>query len=134
MREILFRGKEVDRGGWVEGWYEKTCFGHWPLVHSIIPAQDAEEGYLHHEEVDPETVGQYTGKPDKYNEKIFEGDILRGYFDGAHERVGVVVFDDGRWEVHSQSGLYIAELTECHKPEVIGNIHDNPELLTEKEE
>jgi len=130
----LFRGKEVDKGEWVEGWYEKTCYGHWPLAHSIIPAQDAEEGYLHHEEVDPETVGQFTGQPDNNGKKIFEGDILRGYLDSALKRVGVVVFDDGRWEVHSQSGLYISELTEGHELEVIGNIHDNPELLTEKEE
>lgn len=130
----MFRGKEVDKGEWVEGWYEKTCYGHWPLAHSIIPAQDAEEGYLHHEEVDPETVGQFTGQPDNNGKKIFEGDILRGYLDSALKRVGVVVFDDGRWEVHSQSGLYISELTEGHELEVIGNIHDNPELLTEKEE
>lgn len=125
MREILFRGKRVDNDEWIYG-----DLRHWRSGNVGIHSEELHSTLY----VDPETVGQYTEQPDKYNEKIFEWDILRGYFDGAHERVGVVVFDDGRWEVHSQSGLYIAELTECHKPEVIGNIHDNPELLKEDEQ
>lgn len=129
MREILFRGKEVDTGEWVEGWYQRYPFGRWPLKDAIVPAKMAEEGFCRHARVDPETVGQYTGLVDKNGKKIFEGDILRGYLDSALKRVGVVVFDDGRWEVHSQSGSYISELTEGYELEVIGNIHDNPELL-----
>ena len=137
MREILFRGKRIDNGEWVEGLLSQTT-----VIASNKPAYVALtidelvkkpfDGCWH--EVDPETVGQFTGQPDNNGKKIFEGDILRGYLDSALKRVGVVVFDDGRWEVHSQSGLYISELTEGHELEVIGNIHDNPELLTEKEE
>lgn len=131
MREILFRGKEVDTGEWIEGWYERYPFGRWPLKDAIVPAKRAEEGCCRHAEVDPDTVGQYTGQPDNSGKKIFEWDILYGYFDSARKRVGVVVFDEGSWEVHSPSGAYIAELIDGRTMEVIGNIHDNPELLEE---
>ena len=122
MREFLFRGKRKDNGEWVYG-----DLRHWR--NGSVGIHNNELSYTL--PVDPDTVGQYTGQPDQSSKKIFEWDILYGYFDSALKRTVVVVFDDGRWEVHSPSGAYIAELTDGHTVEVIGNVYDNPELLKE---
>ena len=45
MREILFRGKRLDNGEWVEGWYEMYPFGRWPVKTSIIPSEGAKAGH-----------------------------------------------------------------------------------------
>lgn len=134
MREILFRAKRADDGAWEFGWFEKCSFGRWPLKCSIIPSDDAEDGYYHHVMVSPETVGQFTGLTDKNGTKIFEGDIIAHHAQGdIIVNRGAVVWDarDGRWayQLHTmQPGFYM------HNPEaveIIGNIHDNPELLEE---
>lgn len=132
MREILFRGKEVDKGEWVEGWYEKTCYGHWPLAHSIIPAQDAEEGYLHHEKVDPETVGQYTGMNDRNGQKIFEGDYIRAFLPASKAQreftwpVMPVVYSRGAFGLADNHGEVtpLRSFAQYVTFEVVGNIHD----------
>lgn len=122
MREILFRGKRVDKGEWTEGYLFKQwnrTFLLWGMT-GDIPNMT---------EVISETVGQYTGLTDKNGEKIFEGDIIRGYWNA----VFVVYYDEEycqfRGKVHE--GLHRA-LDYCgfmNKIEVIGNIYDNPELL-----
>lgn len=137
MREILFRGKRTDNGEWVEGFLVKhpsaVRIGDYSPWYISVPPEDPEaNGGLYN--IFPETVGQYTGLTDKNGKRIFEGDIiiLRGqdlphwYEDG--QRV-VVEYDDSGFlplcEYDSDCGDYVfAE--EC---EVIGNIHDNPELL-----
>ena len=145
MREILFRGKRKS-GEWVIGYYilwnEKHCVYDGVVYYDVIP----------------ETVGQYTGLTDKNGKKIFEGDIIR-YADlyeyncyleslecpEAYEDVpfdnlwtidevvygidmGYPAFDLNRhdWEVNGLSNL--SESGQFYY-EVIGNIHDNPELL-----
>lgn len=128
-REILSRGKRLDNGKWVYGWYCKYPFGAWPLKVCIIPAEQAEKGCFEHVEVDPSTVGQYTGLTDKNGVKIFEGDILKhgrtlheAVFENrnGHAYFGWRVTADETWDFDSS---FLRQL------EVIGNIHDNPELL-----
>ena len=122
MREILFRGKRTNNGEWVYGCalpHDKdacTIFRQHPLTGEL-------EGF----EVDPETVGQYTGLTDIHVGKIFEGDIVK-YGETVHEVVfehrfgcgyfGIVMDKNEVW----QFGVSVP----ANKMEVIGNIWDNP--------
>ena len=144
MREILFRGKRLDNGEWVEGWYEMYPFGRWPVKTSIIPSEGAKAGHYEHVEVDSSTVGQYTGLKDKNGKRIFEVDILHiakiadglgGYYQPPLDYpVNVVVKWDlcaWMWETLCDDKRYISFPDAwCHyECEVIGNITDNQELL-----
>lgn len=137
MREILFRGKDINSGEWQFGYYSK-CFllslqGDSPK-HSII----CECGLV--SPVVSETIGQFTGLLDENNTKIFEGDIVRyssswnqtREYKEKYSSVKVVLYDDEN-----------ASFTHCVPDgstadgdivEVIGNIHDNPELLESEAE
>lgn len=118
MREILFRGKAQYTGEWVEGGYVKD------VINTYI--------YNRHKKrrmqaVDLETVGQYTGLTDKNGKKIFEGDILAIGENGERYQTVSVSFKDGAFRVsHYAINLLGSRNIES---EVIGNIHDNPELL-----
>lgn len=139
MREILFKGKRTDNGGWIEGYY--VCLGKY---HYILTGKlDITKGYpiFVHYDVIPETVGQYTGLTDKNGKKIFEGDI------GKDRGGNIHIVKYGRFTPKnfyrmfgydttvSIYGLHtVCDEVECmlptnHTLEIIGNIHDNPELL-----
>lgn len=134
-REILFRGKRVDNGEWVYGYY--TLYGQSRGLHPAI-ITGTEEGCVIPAFIDPETRGQYTGLTDKNNKKIFEGDIVAftdctSTENGYSEQycVGEVVWNNETlsYEVTNRLSAESYEvLIECT---VIGNIHDNPELLEE---
>lgn len=119
MREILFRGKRTDNGKWVVGMLARynSKFNTANMVDEfemLVP-------------VIPETVGQYTDLTDKNGKKIFEGDIvlMPSYGGGKHK--SVVYFKNGKFAV---DGSNYAFKDICPKRmEIIGNIHDNPELL-----
>lgn len=122
MREIRFRGKRVDNGEWVFGW---VSFQHnRAFIHSDdMPYDNAVE-------VDPATVGQFTGLKDKSGREIYEGDVVK-YGDTIHE----VVFEQ-RNNTAYFGLVYSPEETrsfghyqDLQQIEIIGNVHDNPELL-----
>lgn len=127
MREILFRGKRLDNGEWAYGFYVYAP-NHWKQqVHLIQPVGD--DGRLTTlRKVDPETVGQFTGKFDKDGKRIFEGDICR-----VHNLIYKVEFNYSFWgfEILSKK-VYCHPAFDSHcgeRCEIIGNIYDNPELL-----
>ena len=127
MREILFRGKRIFDGKWVNGFAYKQYI-----------AAKVEEWYIRAFETDflviPETVSQFTGLTDKNGRKIFEGDIVR-YGDGLYRVVfeqrnrtayfGIAISEIETW--------YFANNVSAKQMEVIGNIYDNPELLEVKQ-
>ena len=137
MREILFRGKRIDNGEWVYGFY--FCMYHDDdrkhLHHFIIPlnvpiSKDKPIGEIQ-VEVDPEIVGQYTGLTAN-GKKIFEGDIVSGFFN--HEKiVGYIFYGSDASFFIQRDGLFGIGLNNASDwLEVIGNIHDNPELLEDE--
>lgn len=143
MREILFRGKRVDNGEWVNGYYVAANH-HWHNrgVHKdwIITAACSNGGWfaLHgRQPVVADTVGQYTGLTDKNGRKIFEGDIVEGHCHSAWshtlQRCVIACGRHGFEARHHIDGLdseyYTYRVLFSKDVEVIGNIHDTPELL-----
>lgn len=147
MREILFRGKRIDNGEWVYGSFcmdAREQFNGLCGVDGFIRLYDKAKGKMQTYEADRETVGQYTGLKDKNGKRIFEGDILHiakiadgigvYYQPPLDYPVNVVVKWDlcaWMWETLFDDKRYITFPDAwCHyECEVIGNIHDNPELL-----
>ena len=133
MREILFRGKRMDDGEWVEGYLVKAVGGECmilPVTTEHCGGAEFSEGY----HCDPTTVGQYTGLKDKNGKRIFEGDIVH-CLARMDEANCVVIFEEGEfrlvpertYKTYVTGGGYHA--LRCFVKEVIGNIHDNPEML-----
>lgn len=125
MREILFRGKRIDNGEWIFGdlrhWRNGSVGIHGNKLSNTLP-------------VGPDTVGQYTGLDDKNGKRIFEGDIVRdnkekiGYIVFLQQEAGWVIVwkgHDSRMGHRTRNCHYYADFT----LEVIGNIHDNLELV-----
>ena len=120
MREILFRGKSLDSGEWVEGNYSIMLSGRV----AIQPI-----GRIVTYEVLPETVGQFTGLTDKNGNKIFEGDILKA----GNGHIGYADFSEGGFVLVCRCHSNLTDLYGAIQ-EVIGNVHDNPELLKDDED
>lgn len=158
MREIIFRGKRLDNGEWVYGWpfadtadcslkkAGKCQCPHDGSEYFIVEWDDVFHEY-EERQVIPNTVGQYTGLKDKHGKQIFEGDILHiariadglgGYYQPPLDYpVNVVVKWDlcaWMWETLCDDKRYITFPDAwCHyECEIIGNVHDNPELLKEE--
>lgn len=124
MREILFKGKRLDNGEWVEGYLYRL---HDSLNPFIMLKNRHGEAY----EVDPSTVCQYTGLTDKNGKKIFEGDIIKttkyGLDDGkGHNSAGTdtftVVFADGGYCLYNKWRRF--NLRPDVDIEICGSIHD----------
>lgn len=141
MREILFRGKRKDNGKWVYGFYhnETSIESHSSdrkITRHHIYTQDFDRF------VNAETVGQYTGLTDKNGKKIFEGDILKTpCWYTRYDYPCVCIYREEHQTGSIQGfGLYhkindwveLVDTDEWDEFEVIGNIHDNPELLEEQ--
>lgn len=117
MREIKFRGKRVDNGEWV--------YGGIIFIDGGKPHIFCNYGGV---EVDPDTVGQYTGLKDKNDREIYEGDILTD----KYESIGTVDWWNAGFVVNF-GDVDIFQIADCfdesYQMWFIGNIHDNPELL-----
>jgi uncharacterized phage protein (TIGR01671 family) len=141
MREILFRGKRIDNGEWGYGYYfEAKEHWHDHGKHEAWIAVDSVQngGWCNVRgkyAVDPETVGQYTGLTDKNGKKIFEGDICQIKSFSYIDETPFVVEWNNEYSGWFWRNLDYSSATDTITPEiaktakVIGNIHDNPELL-----
>ena len=137
MREILFRGQAANR---IEGRPYRTSYKNGDWVYGLLTDAENYAGFAEMTntngvsgiEVDKNTVGQFTGLTDKNGKKIFEGDILVIW--NEYEHPVLVKFLDFGWHcVIPNVNVYIHYRHRLEnntaKYEVIGNIHDNPELL-----
>lgn len=126
-REILYRGKRLDNGKWVYG-SPIEYFGATYIMELPDFTEDRVYGYAPHKElwsheVDPDTVGQCTGRTDKNGVKVFKGD------GGVHHSIEMsirctVVWHKGAWMLVDEEGNY-ALLADCAEEfEVTSNIHD----------
>ena len=131
MREILFRGKRIDNGEWVYGYYIAV------FSHSIVDNRGVAF------EVESKTIGQYTGLTDKNGKKIFEGDICKGNEYSDEDNLFIIKYGNYKtddWKEKYVSNTYqfgwYAEFINTKKQvhlvspngiEVIGNIFDKEE-------
>ncbi len=133
MPDLLCRGKCSVTKELIYGYYLKTIVGD-KEVHCIIPLKNLLQLKDSLYQVDPETVGQYIGLDDKNDKKIFEGDILSAHLDDLfpeNETRLVVKFHDGAfrgWNLEFQTWDDLGDGFAAEF-KIIGNIHDNPELL-----
>ena len=143
-----FRGKRVDTGEWVYGyltfwnpyhayiadegvwWYERTLIGDKAIPYT--------RGNLYR--VDPSTTGQFIGLKDRNNKEIYEGDIVEDIESDARNNWGIITLDPDEWGEVFITGNEDAfcyrdflELIARGRIEVIGNIHDNPDLIAERQ-
>lgn len=133
MREILFRGKRIDNGEWVEGGYKHEKVGEYLTAVFII--EELTSGVFENHRADHKTVGQYTGLTDKHGTKIFEGDVVKAVINGGpYDKfafpVGVIAFENGCFGNKDRKQFTpLSSYATRVSFEVIGTIHDNPELV-----
>lgn len=133
-RKIKFRGKRLDNGEWVYGSLDLTdnrSTISWDTVD-----RDGDDT-VWFADVDPDTVGQFTGLTDKNGKEIYEGDIVL-YGGKIKSVVEVRAFgyqlNGGVFGIsNGHPALTFNSLGRSGEQEIIGSIHDTPELLNEKE-
>lgn len=126
MRTINFRGKSIDTNEWLYGDLVRS----YDMKRCAILVND--KSSYEECEVNPCTVGQFTGLYDKNGKEIYEGDILK-FSDG--NKLYIVKFIKGMFQASDLEGegysLYLLSNLDNHNYEIVGNVFDNPELLEE---
>jgi uncharacterized phage protein (TIGR01671 family) len=134
MREIYYRGKRKDNGEWVHGGI--LHYGNGAGEHSYIIVGGMFPKFV---EVIPETTGQYTGLMDKDSIMIFEDDIIMAFWASSKQPKIFLIKWGEVWkgwcgkDKHGES-IFHTEEKKLSEMKIIGNIHDNPELLGRKQE
>ena len=124
-RQIEFRGKRIDNGKWVYGYYVKYGFVG-KEKHYIVPSYASD---LYAIEVDPSTIGQSTGLVDKNEKRIYEFDIVEAWSQGSKAKGVIEQRIDGHWIMYpcwQNSEMWYLMPNESGKTtvEVICNIFD----------
>lgn len=138
MREIKFRGKRLDNGEWEYG--DLVAIEHkcglpcqcYAIIPDIACSGELLWKLLSDYEVDLATVGQYTGLKDKNGKEIWEDDVMRFITEFGETMTSEVAFMNGFFYVQGEDDddIYgISYAVESMNAEIIGNIHDTPELL-----
>lgn len=122
-REIILRGKSLSNNSWETGFYFMSN-GHYFIQWAIA---NSPETWC---EIDEETIGQFTGLLDKNGKKIFEGDIVlspsgKPMVISWNKKFASFCLDRKGWAFSHWFG----EACDPQEIEIIGNIHENPELL-----
>ena len=135
IREIKFRGKRVNNGAWVYGYLtmctDGSCYITTEIERNVLRYVKGKPSYVFTRieyEVDPKTVGQYTGMEDRGKNKIIEGDLYRSdsgyifevvYLESEACFIGVPVKESESW-------VFLEDIADMER---VGNKWDNPELL-----
>ena len=130
MREILFRGKRTINGDWVYGYFVRG--NERKSLRDSIFVYDSETQSFNDYKINPSTLGQYTGLTDKNGKRIFEGDIVKTDKFSEPNKQYIIKYDlqFGAFIGQDRYNVYFVTFDgDSGDFEIIGNIHDNPELL-----
>lgn len=138
-REIKFRGKQENSNRWITGCLIQYESGDVAIFEKMITKYGYEATQItKRTKVNSDTIGQFTGLTDKNGKEIYEGDIVRAplldpiFGDTIKDKSinASIRYNNGSFVVsyyNRELNIYIQDL--CDRIEVIGNIHDNPDLL-----
>lgn len=118
-REIKFRGKRLDNGKWEYGFLLKSASTFIAIDVGLV------DGHFELYNVDPETVGQFTGLKDRNGKEIYEGDIITNLYGD----IGVIVLKERTASFVCSLNLVSFNSVNWDKCVIVGNIYDNPELI-----